>query len=341
MYPSVYKMTVGDKTLHDNNFAFLTTSLAKMHAQTYAPIHWVTYGQDIHLNLGGGFVDYVSYYTVDWTLISNQTENLFGNQANIIPRINAAMYQERVRVFTFEMAYDLKFIELEKMKTLQMAKSIEEIYRDGIIVAFDLFAQEILYLGNKTAKTHGFFNNPNMKVYIVPTGEKGTTNIADMTDEEVMSFFNGIFSTYLSETNWNIAMLPDTFLMAPTQAVALSNRFSPFYTQNLRNFILKNNYGVDEAVSSTQASTYTFSIRSRPDLETVGTGGVPRTLVYRNVPEFVRADIPFSIQQFFTGPNVDRAAYTTYWVAQISGVQLPYTDGFPDRFGPVNAWDHL
>src|SRR5690554_5071284 len=53
-----------DATLHDANFAFLTTTLAKLHEKVYEPKYFVTYTQDIPINVGGGFVDYVSYFTV-------------------------------------------------------------------------------------------------------------------------------------------------------------------------------------------------------------------------------------------------------------------------------------
>lgn len=60
------KAFIGDARLHDTNFAFLTTTLSKLHNTLYEPKYFVTYAQDIPVDVGGGFVDYVSYYTVDW-----------------------------------------------------------------------------------------------------------------------------------------------------------------------------------------------------------------------------------------------------------------------------------
>ena len=138
---------VTDATLHDTNFAFLTTSLAKLHTQLYEPKHYTTYADDIPIDVGGGFVDYVSYYSVDWAGIMDEFRNVVGNNSNYIPRVNAGLNQKKVNVFTFEVAYDLRFIELEKMKKLTLQKSIQDIYQNAIVAGWDLFVQKVAYLG--------------------------------------------------------------------------------------------------------------------------------------------------------------------------------------------------
>ena len=112
------KMYVADTKVHDANFAFLSTTLAKLHTKTYTPKVHFTYAKDVPVDTGGGFVDYVEYFSVDWAGIMNDTRNVFGNNGNIIPRINASMTQNRVPVYTYEIGYDLRFVELEKMKQL-------------------------------------------------------------------------------------------------------------------------------------------------------------------------------------------------------------------------------
>ena len=89
--------------------------------------------------------DYVSYYTVDWAGIMNEFRNVVGNNANYIPRVNAGLNLKRVNVFTFEVAYDLRFIELEKMKKLTLQKSIQDIYQNAIVAGWDLFVQKVAY----------------------------------------------------------------------------------------------------------------------------------------------------------------------------------------------------
>ena len=118
MGPKAARTLASDIKVHDSNFAFLTTTLAKLHKELYEPLYFVTWQKDIPFETGGGFVDFVEYYSVDWAGIMNAQRNIVGNGANYIPRVNAGLNQMRVKVYTYEVAYDLRFIELEKMKKL-------------------------------------------------------------------------------------------------------------------------------------------------------------------------------------------------------------------------------
>lgn len=143
-YGSRYMSTmVQDAKVHDANFAFLSTQLAKLHKSLYEPKYHITWQKDVPADTGGGFVDYVEYYTVNWAGILNEFKNAVGNNANYVPRVNAGMTQNRVNVYTFEVAYDLRFVELEKMKKLTLQKSLQEIYNNIIVAQWDLFVQKV------------------------------------------------------------------------------------------------------------------------------------------------------------------------------------------------------
>ena len=87
--PYYYKNRIGNKKLHDANFATLTTALAKLHQEIYEPVVHTTYQTDVEVNVGGGFVEMVSYYSVDWYGVVNNTLNLGANNSNITPRVSA------------------------------------------------------------------------------------------------------------------------------------------------------------------------------------------------------------------------------------------------------------
>ena len=180
----VAKSTLNDSvSIHDENFAFLSTTLAKLHAKVYEPKAYFTYKEDIDINVGGGFVDYVEYYTVDWAGIVAEFRNLVSNNANFIPRVNAGLSQKTAKVFTYEVAYDLRFIELEKAKKLTLAKSIEEIYRNAILVGWDMFVQKIAYTGLNGA--NGLFNSANVKVQTIDNNGTTGQGFEGLTDDAV------------------------------------------------------------------------------------------------------------------------------------------------------------
>jgi len=338
--PSYYEHLIPNKELHDSNFAFVSTELAKLHAQAYDPIWYVTWRKDIQLDVGGGFVDFVEFFTVEWQGISQQSEMLFGNNAGVIPRVNANMNQNIAAVYTYEVAYDLKFVELEKLNTIRFQKAIQQIYQDAIGAGFELFSQIIAYTGAIGSGGHGLFNSPNVKVYSVPAGTSTGTKIVDLTDAEVISLINGIMAEYLTNTNWNLGMLPDTMLFPSEDAQELSNRFSDFFNKSLRNYILDNNFGADEMKGADNEGSYKFQIRGRKQLDALGTVSNGRIVVYRNEKRFVRMDMPYPLQVYYTGPNVERGAYTSFFMGQVSHIQMPYNDGKnAGEFGPVTYWD--
>lgn len=339
--PKYYDLMIKNKVLHDSNFAFVSSTLAKLHETPYEPIWYATWRKDIKgIDIGGGFVDYVEYHTVNWQGIQTQSERLMGNNAGVIPRVNANMTQSIAAVYTYEVAYDLKFVELEKLNKIRFQKSIKEIYQDAISAGWELFIQNIAYTGVTVGGT-GLFNNSNVKVYQAPTGVSGGSKFDELTDTEIISFFNGVMAEYLTNTNHNLGMLPDTFLLPIADGRELSDRTSTFFVKSLRNYILDNNFGNDEVKGTDMEPVYNFQIRSRAALDDLGTSSEGRVIVYRNEKRFVRLDMPYPLQSYYTGPNVERGAYTTFFIGQISHIQMPYNDA-PDAsglFGPVTYWD--
>lgn len=325
------KMFVEDAKVFDDNFAFLSNALAKLHTELHEPMYNVNYTKDVPLDFGGGFVDYVSYYVVDWKSIMNEFRNIFGNNGNVIPRVNAGMTQRKVNVYTFQLAFDLHFVELEKAKKIPLQKDLTQIYNEVIVATADLFNERVAYLGIQGS--HGLFNNPNISAHIIDNSTATGPGFKGMTDEAVVAFFNGVFELYLAESNINGRVVPDTFLVPFFVGSDLSGRFSALYTSTLRQFIVSHNLGVDETGNKE------IRISSRPHLDTLGTAEAGRIVAYKKDKSFVRMDIPYPMQHFITLPNVNNMCYTSAFVEQVSEIQMPYNDGADDSFGPITYWD--
>lgn len=322
---------VSDAKVHDANFAFLSTTLAKLHQKTYTPKVHFTYAKDVPIDTGGGFVDYIEYFSVDWAGIMSDTRNIFGNNGNLIPRINASMTQNRVPVFTYEIAYDLRFVELEKMKKLTLQKSIEQIYKDGILAGWDYFAQRVAYLGINNEK--GLFNATNVLTGMIDNSATDSRGFSGLTDTQVVAFFNGMFTRYLLESNMNVSLLPDTILVPTFVASDLVSRFSALYSSTLLDFLKEHNLGKAQA-----GKDFNITIEARPDLDTLGLAGKGRIVAYRKDKDFVRLDMPYPCQHFITLPNIDKMAYTSAFVGQVSVIQLPYNQDSA-TLGVVTYWD--
>ena len=318
-----------DAQIHDSNFAFLTTTLAKLHKELYEPLYFVTWQKDVPYETGGGFVDFVEYYSVNWAGIMNATRNVVGNGVNYIPRVNAGLNQMRVKVYTYEVAYDLRFIELEKMKKLTLQKSIQEIYNNAIVAGWDLFVQDVAY--NGIGGGTGLFNSNNVLTATVTNTSTTGKGFEGLSDAAVMAFFNGVFERYLSESNMNTAILPDTILVPTFVLKDLVSRFSALYTSNLYQFILDHNLG------SAQSGDLKLRIEARPALDSLNSGK-GRIVAYKKEKQFVRIDLPYPIQHYITLPNIEKMSYTSAFVGQVSEIQLPYNTS-NSELGVVTYWD--
>ena len=276
---------VNDRKLHDANFAFVQTSLAKLHEKVYEPKWNTTYANDIPVKVGGGLVDFVEYFTVEWAGQGDST-TLVGNNANQIQRVNAKAKANAVEVFTYELAYGLKFIEIEKLNKVNFTKALEAIYKDAIVAGFDIFVNTVAYVG-ANGNDGLFTSDSKVPVSLIPAGTlaPSATGFAQMTDSEIIALINGIISDSLIQTNVNIALIPDTFLIPISDATELTSRFSELYTATLREFIMAHNLGIDESVAA-GVKDYTLKVKGRPQLEDVGTNGHGRMVCYRYNEDF-------------------------------------------------------
>lgn len=329
---------INDRKLHDANFAFVQTSLAKLHEKVYEPKWNTTYANDIPVKVGGGLVDFVEYFTVEWAGQGDET-TLVGNNANQIQKVNAKAKANAVEVFTYEIAYGLKFVEIEKLNKVNFTKALEAIYKDAIVAGFDIFVNKVAYVG-ANGNDGLFTSDSKVPVSLIPAGTLAptATGFAQMTDSEIIALINGIISDSLIQTNVNIALIPDTFLIPISDATELTSRFSELYTATLREFIMSHNLGIDESVAA-GVKDYSLKVKGRPQLEDAGTNGHGRMVCYRYNEDFLRLDIPYAISLYITLPDITNAEYVSLFVGQVSQIQMPYNTSSSDLGSPVKYFD--
>lgn len=336
--PNLASKLVNNRKLHDSNFAFVQTALAKLHEKVYEPKWNATYAQDIPVKVGGGLVDFVEYYTVEWAGQGDDT-TLVGNNVNQIQRVNAHANANKVDVFTYEIAYGLKFVEVEKLNKINFTKSLEAIYKDAIVAGFDMFVNKIAYIG-ANGNDGLFTSDERVPVSVIPAGTLAptATGFAQMTDGEIVGLINGIISDSLIQSNMNLSLIPDTFLLPVVDATELTSRFSTLYTATLREFIMEHNLGIDESKAAGD-TTYRLKLKGRPALENIGTNKHGRIVAYRFNEDFLRLDIPYAISLYITLPDITNAEYVSLFVGQVSQIQLPYNTDNADLTAPVKYYD--
>ena len=83
-----------------------------------------------------------------------------------------------------------------------------------------------------------------------------------------------------------------------------------------------------------------ITIESRPALNKLGVGGHGRIVAYKKDKDYVRLDMPYPMQHYITLPNIDKMAYTSAFVGQVSEIQLPYNTSDAE-LGIVSYWDFV
>jgi hypothetical protein len=331
--PAVYKQFIADSKMHDANFTFLTSELAKLDPTAYEPITHTTWEDDIPVDVGGGYIEKIEYYTTDWAGLMNEQRNIFGNNGNYIPRVNASRHQKTANVHTFKIAYDLDFIEMEKFKKVKLTKSIQSIYNEAIDAMSAIFIQNIAYTGFDDTEPGLFNNDSNVLITAIANNSSYWSNQTTDSDVSVVSFFNGVIMSYLKATNNDPSFVPDTFLVPMSVINSLVSRMSTLYTNNLYNYILEFNVAVPQI-----GKKIPFKIVGRQGLETAGVAGKGRIVAYKKDKRFLHIYEPVPCQHFITQPNIDRCAYTTIFAGQVSQIVMPYnTDA--GSLGAVTYWD--
>lgn len=336
--PAMAKKLVGNRAVHDANFAFVQTALAKLHEKVYEPKWNTTYAQDIPIKVGGGLVDFVEYYTVEWAGQGDET-TLVGNNVNQVQRVNAKANANKVDVYTYEIAYGLKFIEVEKLNKVNFTKSLEAIYKDAIVAGFDLFVNKIAYIG-ANGNDGLLTSDDRVPVSVIPAGTlaPAAQGFAQMSDSEIVALINGIISDSLIQSNMNLSLIPDTFLLPVDDATELTSRFSTLYTATLREFIMGHNIGIDESTAA-GIDNYRLKLKGRPYLTGRGTNSHGRIVAYRFNEDFLRLDIPYAISLYVTLPDITNAEYVSLFVGQVSQLQMPYNTDNSDLTAPVKYYD--
>lgn len=322
--PDFYRTLSPEKRkAHDAGFAFLHNNLAKIDKTIYKPLANVTYVEDAKgcIEVGNELVDAIEYYSSDYTGLADTVNNIFGSKGDIIPRVTGGLIQGRVPVYNFEIAYEFKFVELEKLAGKNLPVSIETVYQDLVTMGWDLFVNRVFYTG--IGGEGGLLNHSKVQVTTLPGITSATIHTVD--DSVIIAAFNTMIKNHLVATNYNLNTLPDTIVVPTAVAETLANRVNALYTDYLINFLSTHNLATATARAN-GIDNHTLRIVGRVQADDQGVAGKGRLVMYKKDPKFLKLHIPFDFKSFRTAPDMTNASYVTLFVGQVSQLQLPYNE---------------
>lgn len=170
---------------------------------------------------------------------------------------------------------------------------------DAARFAYETFVNDVAFLGSTDKGWTGLLNDPNVtRVDAAATGTGTTrtwsTKNADQIITDVNDALTGIY------TGTNTVEMADTILLPPAALVYLSTTRLSNTAENALSYLLKYN-------TYTLQTNGPLTIRGVLGLETAGTSGVGRMVVYKKDPRVLKMHIPM-VHRFLpvwqTGPMV-------------------------------------
>lgn len=151
-------MRVTDAAIANGN-AFLISELEKRDPQLRQPLTSMTYPRDINVKVGGGWVEYISALNIDYGVSNGSGDGaVHAAGANTPPVIQANLDRDVFRTHIFSIVMRIMFIDLQRSQIT--GRSLDQMYTDGIRLAYDKHMDQNVYVGIPRYTTTGLFEQP-------------------------------------------------------------------------------------------------------------------------------------------------------------------------------------
>lgn len=296
--------------------AFLVSELEKKDPLIRKPLTSVTYPRDININVGGGWVDYVSAMSVAYGLTGgSENSPVQAGGANGLPIVQASVDKGVYKAHVFATALRIMFVDMQKANFI--GRSLDQLLQDGVRLSYDKHMDANVYVGLSNYDTTGLVNNPDATETTVDNGEAGTSTWATKTPLEILADINSAISAVWTAAEYDTEAMPNHILIPYEQYIYIMNTpVTNLATETILDYVLKNNVATKNG-----GALYIGATRW---CKGAGTGSKDRMVVYVNHERYVNVDELVPLTRAMTQPNAANACYDTAYMANISEVQLFY-----------------
>lgn len=296
--------------------AFLVSELEKKDPLIRKPLTSVTYPRDININVGGGWVDYVSAMSVAYGLTGGSENGpVQAGGANGLPIVQASVDKGVYKAHVFATALRIMFVDMQKANFI--GRSLDQLLQDGVRLSYDKHMDANVYVGLSDYATTGLVNNPDATETTVDNGAAGTSTWATKTPLEILADINSAITAVWAAAEYDTEAMPNHILIPYEQYTYIMNTpVTDLATETILDFVLKNNVAAKNGGSLFVGATRWC--------KGAGTGSKDRMVVYVNHERYVNVDELVPLTRAMTQPNATNACYDTAYMANLSEVQLFY-----------------
>lgn len=303
----------------DSGMAFLVGELEKRDAKLREPLSSVTWPRDIPVRTGGGFVENVASFAVNYASTGGAASGVQGKQTGDIPIMQADLSRDSYRVFTWSHVLKVPIVEHEMM--LRIGRSLDEILDRGIRLAHDKQIEQSVYAGLSQFGTTGLVNSPKVASGAAAPHTSGGTDTqwSGKTAAEIIKDVNSAINATWAACEYDVSGMANHILLPPAQfALLRSTPVSANGERSIYTYLMENNVAAEQGI--------TLAIQPCRWCVGAGTDGSDRMVCYCNSEDRVRFDLTVPLHRVMTQPSAADLSYMTPYMSQFSEVQWLFTE---------------
>lgn len=297
--------------------AFLVSELEKRDPKIREPLTSVTYSRDVPLKVGGGWVEYVSAMNIDFGLTGGAGDGAVSAPgANGSPVVQMNLEKDTFGAHVFSTILRVPFVDMQRMQVT--GKSLDALLTDGVRLAYDKHMDQNCYVGLTRYGTQGLINNSNVTAASVATGTGGSTNWSSKTPDEILKDVNDAITAVWSAAQYDLSAIPNHILIPHEQFnYIVSQKVSQAADKSILEYLLDNNIA--------KRNGQQLVIAGCPFCKGAGTSSADRMVVYVHHERFLAMEELVPLSRTMTQPNVEALAYDSVYMANVSQLELFYT----------------
>ena len=303
----------------DSGMIFLEGELEKRDERLREPLASVTWPRDIPVRTGGGFVENVASFAVNYATSGGATSGVHGRETSNVPVMQADIARDSFRVFTWSHVLKVPIVEQEMM--LKIGRSLDDILDRGIHLAHDKQIEQSVYTGLSAFGTTGLVNNAKVTADTAAPHTSGGTDTqwSKKTAAEIIKDINTALNATWAACDYDVSGMANHILLPPAQfALLRSTAVSANGERSIYAYLMENNIAAEQGVS--------LSIHPCRWCVGAGASGADRMVCYCNNEDRVRFDITVPLHRVMTQPSAADLAYMTPYMSQFSEVQWLFTE---------------
>lgn len=309
-----------------NGGAFLASELEKLDPKISQPLYSVTYPRDVRVKVGGGWIDVLSKLYLDYGINGGSGDGaITAGGANTGNVIQAQFGKDSWKTHIYTSILRIPFVDMQRQQLI--GRSLETLLTDAIRLNYDKHQEQNVYTGFKTYGTTGLINNPDVVTSGVKATSAGKTKFKDKTPDEILYDFNAAILAGWEAAEHDNSAIPNHILIPYEQyAYIQTTKVSELADKTIMQFLLDNNVaklnGGDLEIGATNFC------------KGAGADGTDRMVVYVNNDKFVAIEELVPLARTMTQPNTDKLSYDSVYLANLSELELFYTQ-------PITYWDGI